>query len=105
MTTDHDITEHYTRGNLRDRLNAALVEDGIDPRRPTIEALAPYDQFHGRGLAATEEMANQLEIRSTDHILDVGSGSAVPRATSRIASAAMSPVSTLPLNSATLLAN
>ena len=56
------------------RLNAALKDDGVDPRHPNVEALAPYDQFHGRGFEATVEMADQLAIGATDHILDVGSG-------------------------------
>src|SRR5207249_152596 len=41
---------------------------------PSIEALAPYDQFHGRGLEATVEIANLLQIDPSDHILDIGSG-------------------------------
>jgi hypothetical protein len=52
MTTDREIAAHYTRGNLLVRLNAALLEDGVDPAEPTVETLAPYDQFHGRGLEA-----------------------------------------------------
>ena len=74
MNTDLDITRHYSRGNLRDRLNAALTEDGIDPNHPSIEALAPYDQFHGRGVEATVEIADQLQIDAADRILDIGSG-------------------------------
>jgi len=68
------ITAHYSRGDLLKRLNAALRDDGVDPFRPDIEALAPYDQFHGRGLEATQEMAESLAIAATDHLLDVGSG-------------------------------
>ena len=51
-----------------------IREDGCDPGRPTFEALAPYDHFHGRGLEATEDMANRLHVSGTDHVLDVGSG-------------------------------
>jgi ubiquinone/menaquinone biosynthesis C-methylase UbiE len=40
----------------------------------SIEALAPYDQFHGRGLEATVEIADALEVRANDHLLDIGSG-------------------------------
>jgi len=68
------ITAHYSRGDLLRRLNAALRDDGVDPFRPDTESLAPYDQFHGRGLEATQEMAESLAIAATDHILDVGSG-------------------------------
>lgn len=69
-----DISRHYSRGALLARLNAALIADGVDPDRPTIEALAPYDQFHGRGIDATAELAALMPARRSDHILDVGSG-------------------------------
>jgi SAM-dependent methyltransferase len=59
---------------LLERLQAALREDGADPDRPTVEALAPYDQFHGRGIEATVEIADQLTVGPGDHVLDVGSG-------------------------------
>jgi ubiquinone/menaquinone biosynthesis C-methylase UbiE len=74
MNADLDVARHYSRGNLRDRLNAALADDGIDPGHWSIEALAPYDQFHGRGLEATVEIADLLRIGAGDHILDIGSG-------------------------------
>ena len=74
MGTDSDISRYYTRGDLLERLHAALLGDGIDPDHPTIETLAPFDQFHGRGLEATEEVADVLAVAATDHLLDVGSG-------------------------------
>lgn len=70
----HEITVHYTQGDLLERLNRSLVDDGVDPARPSIEALAHYDHFHGRGLEATQEIADGLAIAPTHHILDVGSG-------------------------------
>ena len=74
MTPASEVSRHYTRGDLLARLEARLREDGVDPARPTFEALAPYDHFHGRGLEATEGIANLLEVSATDHVLDVGSG-------------------------------
>ena len=74
MADESRISAHYSRGDLLGRLNKALRDDGVDPFRPDIEGLAPYDQFHGRGLEATQEMAESLAIAATDHILDVGSG-------------------------------
>lgn len=68
------IAEHYAAGDLLGRLEAQLRADGADPAHPTIEALAPYDQFHGRGLEATEDMAALVAVRPSDHLLDVGSG-------------------------------
>ncbi len=73
--SDHErFTAHYSSGKLLARLRAALAEDGADPDRPTLESLAPYDQFHGRGLEATEELAGALEVDASHHLLDVGSG-------------------------------
>jgi ubiquinone/menaquinone biosynthesis C-methylase UbiE len=74
MTADHDISGHYSRGDLLDRLNAALVDDGVDVSRLSAEALAPYDHFHGRGLEATVELADALDVGAGDHLLDIGSG-------------------------------
>ena len=74
MADEAQISDYYTKGDLLARLRAALLDDGADPDRPTIETLAPYDQFHGRGLEATEELAGLLTIAAQDHILDVGSG-------------------------------
>lgn len=68
------IMKHYQTTGLLARLESALRDDGGDPAHPTIEALAPYDHFHGRGLEATEDMAALHAIRPTDHLLDVGSG-------------------------------
>jgi SAM-dependent methyltransferase len=69
-----EIVKPYATSGLLARLESALRDDGIDPARPTIEALAPYDHFHGRGLEATEDMAALQAIQPTDHLLDVGSG-------------------------------
>src|SRR5437016_6254542 len=74
VSTESEMSAHYSSGNLLARLNAALIDDGIDPEHPTMEALAPYDQFHGRGLEATLEIAELVEAGSADHILDIGSG-------------------------------
>lgn len=68
------IASHYQSGNLERRLSAALIQDGVDPLHPTIADLTPYDQFHGRGVEATDELANKLDIESDQHLLDIGSG-------------------------------
>ena len=74
MNTDREVAAHYSRGSLLSRLNAALTEDGVDPDHPSMDALAPYDQFHGRGLEATLEIAGLMQAGLADHILDIGSG-------------------------------
>ena len=74
MSKTPAITDHYTRGNLIERLSSALVDDGADPKLPTQEALAPYDHFHSRGLESTVGMADRMQVEAGDHLLDVGSG-------------------------------
>jgi ubiquinone/menaquinone biosynthesis C-methylase UbiE len=74
MANDSEISKHYSQGKLLSRLRAALSEDGVDPDHPSIEALAPYDQFHTRGLEATVSVADLMQAGPSDHILDIGSG-------------------------------
>jgi len=74
MSADQEITAHYADDDLLERLRRSLVEDGVDPDHPSIEALAHYDHFHGRGLEATTEIADLLKVAPADHLLDIGSG-------------------------------
>jgi ubiquinone/menaquinone biosynthesis C-methylase UbiE len=74
IDTDGEVLAHYSRGDLLSRLRAALQDDGADPDRPTPDALAPYDHFHGRGLEATLETARLMPAQAAQHILDIGSG-------------------------------
>ena len=60
---------HYGDEGLVDRLAAALPAGTLDPI-----ALAPIDQFHTRGLAATREIAALAGIRAEDRVLDIGCG-------------------------------
>ena len=53
-----DVTTHYDRHGLRDRIDAALVAAGLAGKTLTATDLAPLDQFHSRGLAATVELAS-----------------------------------------------
>jgi ubiquinone/menaquinone biosynthesis C-methylase UbiE len=74
MSPHPDVSAHYTSGTLLERLRAQLAADGVDPDRPTIAALTPFDHFHGRGLEATQELAGSVAVAASDHLLDVGSG-------------------------------
>ncbi len=53
-----DVTAHYDRHGLHDRIDAALVAAGLTDKTLTPTDLAPLDQFHSRGLAATVELAS-----------------------------------------------
>jgi MPBQ/MSBQ methyltransferase len=68
------IKTHYTRSDLGNVILAALEKAGKDVNRLTPEDLAPVDEFHIRGRAATLELARAARLDSTKHVLDVGSG-------------------------------
>jgi ubiquinone/menaquinone biosynthesis C-methylase UbiE len=74
MDQDREIPKHYSQGDLLSRLNAALQADGVDPDHPSMDALAHYDHFHGRGLEATAEIASLMQAGPGHHLLDIGSG-------------------------------
>src|SRR5215467_588137 len=74
MPEENDVSRPYSSGKLMERLRAVLMAEGIDPEHPTVDQLAPFDQFHGRGLEATTQAADLVSAKPTDHILDVGSG-------------------------------
>ncbi|WP_282610609.1 class I SAM-dependent methyltransferase [Pelagibius sp. Alg239-R121] len=74
MSSESSIAKHYTKGNLLERLLSTLRDDGLELEQASVETLAPYDQFHGRGLEATKELADALSVSDKDHILDIGSG-------------------------------
>ncbi len=68
------IQAHYARSDLGNVILAALERAGRDVNRLTTEDLAPVDEFHIRGRAATLELARAAGVDSTKRVLDVGSG-------------------------------
>lgn len=68
------IKTHYGRSDLADVILAALEEAGADIQQLSLEELAPIDEFHIRGRAATLELAQAAGLRSTKRVLDIGSG-------------------------------
>ena len=68
------VIQHYDRQELTARIAAALVEAGLDGKTLSTKDLAPLDQFHSRGLAATLEMAERLAPAAGANVLDLGSG-------------------------------
>jgi sarcosine/dimethylglycine N-methyltransferase len=68
------VRDHYRATGLADRLKAVLGALGPEDRLLSPEQLAPLDQFHTRGLAATSELGNLTGITGEMSVLDVGSG-------------------------------
>ena len=71
---NQNIQQHYARRDLGNLILAALEKAGKDINRLVPEDLAPVDEFHIRGRAATLELARAAGIDSTKQVLDVGSG-------------------------------
>lgn len=68
------IRAHYEHDSLLARIDAALEKYGHDPRRPSLDDLAPLDEFHVRGPVATDELIAELGVGPDAHVLDIGSG-------------------------------
>lgn len=68
------IQTHYTRADLGDVILAALEQAGKNVNHLSPEDLAPIDEFHIRGRAATLELAQAAGLNATKRVLDVGSG-------------------------------
>ena len=74
MIEPSDVTEHYSRDDLVMRLKTALREADLDGKQLSSEDLAPLDQFHSRGIAATVELGRQIAPTPETKVLDLGSG-------------------------------
>lgn len=68
------IQTHYARSDMGNIILAALEKAGKDANRLTLEDLAPVDEFHIRGRAATLELARAAGLDAAKRVLDVGSG-------------------------------
>ncbi len=68
------VRNHYRATGLTERLKTALTAFGPEDQLLTPQQLAPLEQFHTRGLAATAELAELAGISADTSVLDVGSG-------------------------------
>ena len=74
MSYEKQVSDHYLHGSLIDSIKAALPAIGKTTETVTIKDLAPVDEFHVGGRAATDHLLNQLSITKESHLLDVGCG-------------------------------
>jgi SAM-dependent methyltransferase len=74
MIGSAELLDHYGRHDLSDRLADALRAAGLADKPLSAADLAPLDQFHTRGLAATVELAQAAGIDCGASVIDVGSG-------------------------------
>src|SRR5260370_21464337 len=74
MISTAEVVQHYGQQDLKEGLKAALGAAGLAEGRLSPSDLAPLDQFHTRGLAATVELAQAAGIKRGTTVLDIGSG-------------------------------
>ena len=68
------ISTHYAHGNLLAAINAGLEAQGIDVEYVSVEDLGPVDEFHIGGRVASAHFLDQLEIKPSQTLLDIGCG-------------------------------
>ena len=78
MTSPDAVEQHYSGHGLAERICTALAAEGHDTGKLTPEILAPFDEFHVGGLAATERFSARLSLDPALRLLDVGCGAGGP---------------------------
>jgi ubiquinone/menaquinone biosynthesis C-methylase UbiE len=73
-THDDLVNRQYESGDLWQKIEAGLKAAGKDLNSLTLDDLAPIDEFHTRGRAATRELADMANLKPSDLVLDVGCG-------------------------------
>jgi SAM-dependent methyltransferase len=69
-----EVERHYGSAGIAERVLAAFRAAHGPDAPVTPDSLAPFDHFHGRGVAATQEIAAQLALQPGERVLDIGSG-------------------------------
>ena len=72
--TKNSVENHYSLGGILDSILKALADMGKDVSQLTPIDLAPVDEFHIRGRAATVELASRASLTAGMRVLDVGCG-------------------------------
>jgi MPBQ/MSBQ methyltransferase len=75
------VRDYWSRDGLGQAIFAALAASGASLERLTIDDLAPLDQFHGGGKAATTRLARLGGLSAGMRVLDVGGGLGGPART------------------------
>ena len=74
MSTEQTIAAHYGRSDIEQKILAALKAAGKDIERLTTADLAPVDEFHTGGRAATIAFAELFAPKRGEYLLDIGCG-------------------------------
>jgi SAM-dependent methyltransferase len=71
---EDSVARHYGVADLTGRILKAMAAAGIDADRVRPEQLAPIDEFHIGGRAATIHAVAKMGLEAGDHVLDLGCG-------------------------------
>ncbi len=74
LTNLSAIETHYADKGFAARVLGAITAAGFDIDKLGPDDLSTLDEFHSRGRLATVEIAAQLGLSESTHVLDVGSG-------------------------------
>ena len=74
MDNQELVREQYGTVSLRERVDLALQRAGLGQGTLNWSDLVPLDQFHVRGLGATRELAEVLNVEAGSEVLDIGCG-------------------------------
>jgi SAM-dependent methyltransferase len=72
--SEQSVAQHYSHGALEEQILGALTKIGVDPEHLQPDQLAPVDEFHIGGRAATVALVDQMDLHPGLRVLDVGSG-------------------------------
>ena len=75
------ISQHYSQGELLNKMEAALKKSGRDLNSLTFDDLLTFEEIHVGGKAATLSLASRANLGREDHLLDVGCGLGGPART------------------------
>jgi SAM-dependent methyltransferase len=78
MTAQALILDQYGAADFVARVEAVLQQAGLGEGIIPWQALAPLDQFHVGGMAATQALAERLQVTPGASILDLGCGPGGP---------------------------
>lgn len=74
MNANERVDKQYRIGGLLEKIETGLRLAGKDIHSLKVDDLVPVDEFHTRGRQATREMADLVNLKATDRVLDVGCG-------------------------------
>lgn len=72
--TTAKVRAHYSTTDFINRIKSVLTTTAPDDQPLTVDELSPLDQFHIRGIPATDELASAAELEPSTRVLDVGCG-------------------------------